>query len=226
MSYEVSTDDNGYEFVKVTDDELMAWQGVPQRFAGIEWCVTRPEMIDGLAWGDARPIADAGLRADLAWLSRWSKDNIERTVILCGPQGRGKTTYAAATLRRALGVRPKPKWVSWPRLVSDVADSWGSRDVGQADILGKYIRTGFLVVDDFGKELAGGADSMRDWQVRIAFELVNGRYERQMPTVFTTELDAETMGARLDRAITSRLVHEGRWIHLDGQPDHRLRDGG
>ena len=219
--FEIGVDEHGYEYAKISDDDRVFWAGAPKRFATAEWDPGSNGMIRGME-KHMEPIQDRNVSDDLLWLSKWSKDDAERAVIITAPQGRGKTTYAAASLRRALGVRPAPKWASWLSLVSAVTDSWTSRDTGEADILSQYIRAGFLVVDDFGKELTGDDDfRLRDWQRRIAFELVNGRYERQLPTIITTELDMQTMAARLDAAITSRLAHEGRWIDLTGQPDHR-----
>jgi DNA replication protein DnaC len=220
MGIEIHNRD-GYSFAVVSIEERLRWQGVPKRYLTVEWDVSAPSMLTGV-W-DARPVTDAGVRKEIRWLAKWSKGSIERTVVLRGPQGRGKTTYAAATFRRAILAEPKPRWVKWPELIAEVADSWTDRNTGERNVLHPYTRAGFLVIDDFGKEVTGDLNAkLRDWQRRIAFELINGRYERQLPTLITTELGAEEMASRLDRAITSRLLHEGRWIHLEHQPDLRL----
>jgi DNA replication protein DnaC len=177
-------------------------------------------MVGGIPDGAA--ILNQNLRDDLEWLSCWDSSKPERFVVLRGPRGRGKTTYAAATLRRALGCGVL--WVEWTSLMREVANSW---DQGGDNLIIKPLLTArFLVVDDFGKELAGHDDArMPGWQKRVAFEVINHRYTHRLPTVLTTELGAAEMGDRLDGAITSRLMHEGRWIDLSEQPDYRLLGG-
>jgi DNA replication protein DnaC len=222
MMYEVKKNEHGHDVVAPPAEDWMRWAGVPERMVSARWCISRPAMLGGC--GELRAITDESLRDDFEWLSQWSKLDAERVVVIHGPQGRGKSTYAAATLRRALSAKPRPLWTDWPALVSAVTDSWSNYQTSESEIIGRFVRAGFLVVDDFGKELTRGSgkSEMRDWQIRIAFALINGRYNKRLPTVITTELDAAGMSARLDRAITSRLMHEGYWIDLSRQPDHRI----
>ena len=197
---------DGYEFAKVPIEDQLRWAGVPERFRYSSW--------DSILGHQPAEILE-----QLADFSGWVPCEDDSSVVLFGPQGRGKTTYAAATIRRFLPMRPK--WVDWPRLVADVADSW--KDGGEGRVLDPLIRASFLVIDDFGKEVAGPADSTAaGWQKRVAFEIINGRYSRVLPTLITTELTSDEMGDRLDPAITSRLLGDGRWIDLSSAPDYRL----
>jgi DNA replication protein DnaC len=203
---------DGYEFARVPIEDQLRWAGVPLRFRDVTWDRILSE------WSFPEEI-----REQLTDFSEWFPCEGDSSVVLFGPQGRGKTTYAAATTRRFLGrfLAKRPKWVEWPRLVADVADSW--KDGGEARVLDPLIRSSFLVIDDFGKEVAGPADSMMaGWQRRVAFEIINGRYSRVLPTLITTELTSDEMGDRLDPAITSRLLGDGRWIDLSSAPDYRL----
>jgi DNA replication protein DnaC len=198
---------DGYEFARVPIEDQLRWTGVPTRFRHVTWDL----ILAGPMW--------IGVHDQLNELSEWVPCEGDSSVVLFGPQGRGKTTYAAATIRRFIAKRPT--WVEWPRLVADVADSW--KDGGEGRVLDPLIRSSFLVIDDFGKEVAGPADSMMaGWQRRVAFEIINGRYSRVLPTLITTELTSDEMGDRLDPAITSRLLGDGRWIDLSSAPDYRL----
>ena len=203
---------DGYEFARVPIEDQLRWAGVPARFRDVTW-----DGIFGEDWLFKPVIMD-----QLSGLSEWIPCEDDSSVVLFGAQGRGKTTYAAATIRRF--IRAKPKWIEWPKLVADVADSW--KNGGEGRILDPLIGASFLVIDDFGKEVAGPADSTAaGWQKRIAFEIINGRYSRVLPTLITTELTSDEMGDRLDPAITSRLLGDGRWIDLSSAPDYRLGGG-
>ena len=211
---------DGYEFAVVPIETLVAWAGVPPRYRTARWQLDDPALVAGVH--HAQAVTDADVRRMLLRLASWSSENEWNFVILQGPRGRGKTTYAAATIRRVAHLRPR--WVEWPTLVASVADSW--RDGGETALLADVVSSSFLVVDDFGKELTGFDDArMPSWQKRVAFELINGRCSEMRPTLLTTELAPEEMGARLDEAITSRLVGFGEWIDLSASPDYRLLGG-
>lgn len=218
MTLDVFTKD-GYDYVSVDDETRLKWAGVPPRFIPVQWAPERQSLLTGIP--DGCPVPPGDLRKQLLWLSRWSRIDEELVVVLQAPQGRGKTSYAAATIRR-MALR-KPLWIEWPTLVRNVADSW--KDGGEGRVLDPVINATFLVIDDFGKEVTGDHDNrMSSWQKRVAFEVINGRYVRMLPTLITTELTPTEMGSRLDRAITSRLIGEGRWIDLSSMPDYRLAE--
>ena len=202
-----------------TDYNKMGWVRVPERFKNVEWDLSQPGMISGGEVVVDPPISGK-LREELTWLSKWNKEDRERFVVLSGGFGSGKTSFAAAVMRRSCGMLPTPRWVRWPRLVADVTASWKSRDYSENDILDQYKRITLIAIDDFGKEIVGGGE-MRDWQRRIAFELINSRYESRLPTLITTELDLQSMGERLDKAVTSRIMGDGRWINLGEVSDRR-----
>ena len=196
---------DGYEYAVVPMEDQLKWAGVPERFRDVTW----------------EKVSEMGLDPKLKWMEEWVPDEENYAIVLFGPRGRGKTTYAAATIRRFLHL--KPMWRDWPRLVSSVADSW--KHGGEGEVLMPTVLSPFLILDDFGKEVAGGADlTMASWQRRIAFEIINGRYNRMLPTIITTELDSDEMGDRLDMAITSRLMGDGQWVDLSKAPDYRLED--
>ncbi|MBQ1047798.1 ATP-binding protein [Micromonospora sp. C51] len=71
--------------------------------------------------------------------------------------------------------------------------------------------------DDFG------AGSFKDYAIETTLELLDRRYRRNLPTIFTTNLNWEDMGERLSGRVPSRL-QEGTVIDLKG-PDRRLTLG-
>lgn len=211
----------GYEYAEVPMETMLKWMGLPSRFVGVEWALDTPTLVTGGL--STEPIVDQDLRTSLTWLSQWSREDGERVVVLTGPPGRGKSTYAAAVFRHARMADPSPLWANWPDVVAQCTDAWSDSGVSQGEILEPFVRASLLIIDDFGKELASSDKShARDWQVRIAYEVINGRYQEERPILLTTELTPKTMAARFDQAITSRLLEHARWIDVSGEPDYRL----
>lgn len=195
---------DGYEFVRVEDDERMRWRGVPLRFCDVAF--------DDLDRGDEQ------LSKRIEWLESWDRTSLEWAVVIHGPRGSGKTTLAAAVMRRAVS-NPSVRWIDWPSFLTTLADSWTS-DVTEAELIGAATRADLLVLDDFGFEARN--DNAREWQRRAAFEVIGKRYNAKRPTLITTELDAGGMADRIDRAVVSRLFEGTKWIDLSRVGDRRV----
>lgn len=192
----------GYDYVALEPWEWLVSAGVPRRYAYAT--------LD-----DCRESAPNAVQ----WLEEWNRGTGMWCVVFTGPIGSGKTHIAAATMARF--VRHMPSlWVSWPALVAEVADSW--KGGGETSLLKRVTRTGCLVIDDFGAE--GALDEALAWQKRIAYEVINERYNVIKPTIITTSLTGGDIGRMFDPALTSRL-EEGKAFRLTAT-DRRKRPGG
>lgn len=85
------------------------------------------------------------------------------------------------------------------------------------ELIAPYKRCAVLYIDDFLKGGTGDADK------RLAFELLNSRYNSRRPTLISSELSIDTI-LDWDEAIGSRIYEraKGYVIHTNGQ-NWRLR---
>lgn len=135
------------------------------------------------------------------------------SLMLLGKTGTGKTheAYAALRLLSASGVNA-------PWIARSAADLYGSlrprSSVDSEGLLQSYLNAKVLFVDDLG------AAKPTEWTEEITYRLINHRYERMAPTIFTSNVLAADMTAALGERIMSRLTQMTERVLLDG-PDRR-----
>ena len=68
-------------------------------------------------------------------------------------------------------------------------------------VLEKFSMATYLVLDDIG------ATTFTDWQISMMQQLINYRYENMLPTIFTSNLNLDELGAAMgDKRIPSRIT--------------------
>jgi DNA replication protein DnaC len=112
-----------------------------------------------------------------------------------------------------------PSWCSIPELIvglrADMDRERGARTWSdRLDYLAACVGT--VVLDDLGRE------KVSDWTGEAVYVLVNGRYERKLPTIVTTNLLGPDMATSPYWPVISRLAEDGALVRLDGS-DYRLR---
>lgn len=140
-------------------------------------------------------------------------------LVLSGPAGSGKSHLAAAALTSRGGL-----WCNVPELLAMLKEQMGQSrftllDNGRrpaTDIAETLADTGSLVVlDDLGRE------KVTDWTGEIVYVLINTRYEHRRPTLVTTNLTGQELGASPYWPAISRLAEDGALVEI-AAPDHRL----
>lgn len=168
------------------------------------------------------------------------------SLVLAGPTGVGKThlavcaagdRYTAAwdewdtlpwikphpsrSWERDVRSEPEPAvpdWCSVPELIVGLRSDmdrdrdergWGDR----AEELAHW--RGTVVLDDLGRE------KVSDWTGETIYTLVNGRYERVLPTIVTTNLTGAELAASPYWPVISRLAEGGELVRIEA-PDYRL----
>jgi DNA replication protein DnaC len=146
----------------------------------------------------ALEVSTAYAEAPLAWL------------VLCGPSGCGKTHLAAAIANRQIELGNDAFFTVVPDLLDHLRATYTpSSDVTYDELFESVRNTPLLVLDDLGTQNASG------WAQEKLFQILNHRFNAELPTVITTnhrlsELD-ERLRARLEDRQVARVVYVQEW---------------
>lgn len=171
------------------------------------------------------PAKFAAARADhpevAAWVRRHLEDpDREPMVVIAGALGVGKTHQAYGALRACvLGAaranrRCRWRFVTHPQLNDETRPK---PDNSHAYALDVYLEADLLVLDDLG------AGKQSEWTGDALYRLVDHRWSRQLPTIFTTNVAPSQLGRALDERVVSRLADTTRMV-MTG-PDRRRTPG-
>lgn len=138
---------------------------------------------------------------------------------LYGGVGAGKTSEAAAIVKAALRTGRKAVLTTTLAMLNDISKGYG--DSGGKGI-SHFILADLLALDDVGKKNAN------PWAATIIFEIVNGRYERMVPTIYASQYSFAELEKRMSRSgekesaqvVLSRIVQTSRLVDL-GRIDRR-----
>ena len=136
-----------------------------------------------------------------------------RSLILAGKPGTGKTHLAVAIAYRAIQNGFDARFTTAAELIDHL--SLASRDGRLRDALEPYCHPHVLVIDEIGY-LAYSSDA-----ANVLFQVVDHRYLRRRPMVFTTNKPLDEWGrvlhdTDLAEAIIDRVLERGRLIELRG----------
>lgn len=118
----------------------------------------------------------------------WKGDS--RNLVLVGDSGEGKTEAACALLG-AMAPHVRCRFATFGDILREVRATYGA-DGTEAGVMGKWESCAVLCLDDLGKE--------RPTQDALdkLFALIDHRYRRGKPTIFTTQYRSPTdLGKRL-----------------------------
>lgn len=134
------------------------------------------------------------------------------TILLGGDPGVGKTTLALACLQEFIANwrgRKGGRFWSVAKGLTDIKASFGTPDPkGIPDLF----PTGFLVLDDLGKE------RLTDWAREQVFYLLDEIWGRKIPCIITTNIHYKQFCANLgDPALVSRIMGGCTVVKVVGQ---------
>ena len=142
-----------------------------------------------------------------------------RSLILYGKEGRGKTHLAVAIGYRAIQNGFETLCTTAAKLIEDLSNASTKGLLHQS--LSTYTRPHVLVLDEIGY-LSYGPDA-----ANVLFHVVNDRYLKKRPMIFTTNKPLTQWGKVLHdedlaAAILDRVLERGRFIHLGGPSGRTL----
>jgi DNA replication protein DnaC len=172
---------------------------------------------------DTYPVT-AATEGAVALIRQWVREFCERSLLLFGPFGTGKTGLAVAALREAVGTHHVDAlFLATPDLLDRIRASYGPRDSDadaptERELMDAVKDTGLLVLDDLGAERPTG------WVQEKLFAVINHRYNEQLPCIFTSNLTPEGLAKHLGERTAWRIVEMSDPVRLDG-PNLRDRKG-
>jgi len=142
-----------------------------------------------------------------------------RGVIFAGPTGTGKTSIAIAIAYRAIQNGYEALFTTAADLINEL--ELATREGRLREALVKFTHPHVLVIDEVGY-LVHPADA-----ANVLFQVVNERYLKRRPMIFTTNKPVEAWGKVLHdpdlaEAILDRALERGRIIEMRG-PSYRTR---
>jgi DNA replication protein DnaC len=147
----------------------------------------------------------------------------EKSLLLAGGAGRGKTHLAVAVLKGLLKKGVPCLFVDFHELLADIRNSYDElSQTSEYQILRPLLQVEVLLLDDLGSQRMSG------WVQDTVFYIINLRYSQKRPMIVTTNLamepsknsQTETLQDRLGYKVISRLYEMCTTFELDG-PDYR-----
>lgn len=137
-----------------------------------------------------------------------------RSLLLLGPIGTGKTYEAYGVIRLLAASGASLGW----RLVT-AADLYAKlrprHGVDSETVFEDIAKTRFLVLDDLG------AAKGSEWTEEVNYRLINHRYERDLPTLITSNVPPRELSAALGERVASRLYEMADRVALKGADRRR-----
>lgn len=132
-----------------------------------------------------------------------------KSLILSGKPGTGKSHLAAAVIQ-SLYPKRQGQYLTLMELIRLVRGTWHKNsEKSEAQVLKELIYIDLLVIDEIGVQYG------TDGEQNIIFDVLDGRYREQMPTILLTNQDKEGLAKCIGERVFDRLRETATWVSFD-----------
>ena len=148
-------------------------------------------------WENLSPVMEKAYYKVLRFI-----ENPQGILVLAGPRGTGKTHLGLMIAEERVMAKLGVLYSKVPRLLMNLRTSLSSQNpnLGYQELFDRWVNIPCAILDDLGQE----RDS--DWVQESLMLLLDMRYESNMATVITTNLDAQGIRERYGSALYDRLM--------------------
>lgn len=148
-----------------------------------------PDKYATRTFDDYEITADNGRAVKLA---HWFLDgNRDKWLYYYGGAGTGKTFLASLIARQYVTRSKGVVFGDVPMLLSELKRTFNDPAKSTEGLLDRYCQCTLLVMDDIG------AGQTTEWNVGIVYQIINARYNNELPTIITSNYDLDNLGRRL-----------------------------
>lgn len=127
-----------------------------------------------------------------------------RSLILTGAVGTGKTHLMIAVLKHLIDGGFRPRYISLYDYVVSVRETWRrNADKTEREVISALAEYDLLLLDEVGVQ------AFSDNEMMLVHLLIDGRYQRRLPTVVASNLDARGIETAIGERAMDRLREGG-----------------
>lgn len=143
--------------------------------------------------------------------------NPKCSIVFTGENGMGKTSLAVSVGKLLLDEGVAVVYLRMAEFFDGLKERFREKDAyeiggdasDEAEFMRQYQQAPVLILDEFSADAT-------DWRREKAESLINYRYTHQLPTIFTTNMDAPRMIHEWGLTLGSRVQAMAHWVEVGG----------